>query len=165
VARLAPRDYARLAREHDRAQAHLDSRGDGTAIALDPVEVRADVARRRLRFRGDPEYCFSPDAVRSWSLDGGDIVIATSPRRAGGKRAYRIELANNCPELTRFDTLDFVSGVDIGLICGNPGDHARGRRSHTAPGPDFSAGVRGPSLITRASSEVGCPIAAVYPDD
>ena len=78
------------------------------------------------------------------------------PRRAGGNRYSRVELADTCPEL--FDALNigFESGVGIGLICGNPGD----RVVALSPAP----GLLGEGTERSGfASRVRCNVSAVYP--
>ena len=73
VAPVAPRDYARLAMQLDQA---TPANPDATAaVALEPVEVTASAERKSVRFRGEPDYCFSPAALRGFQMDGGDEVF------------------------------------------------------------------------------------------
>jgi hypothetical protein len=114
--------------------------------------------RKQRGFRGDVDYCFSTDAVRGWQLDGNEIVVQTSKRRAGGHDSYRVALAGSCPELEWADSVEFYSGVGIGMICGNAGDKALAVDTTLEPGIE----QRGPMLMARTG---GCPIAAVFPED
>lgn len=156
IAALTPlpaREYARLALRLDQAA----TAGSGGTTTLAAVEVTAK-AGPALRFRGDPEYCFSRRALRGWRLDGNDLVVDTAPRRAGGNRRYRVELAHACPELEWNESIDFRSGIGLGLICGNPGDRVE-------------AVVEADAALTldrleaaRAGVRSSCQIAAVYPE-
>ena len=152
VTRVDGRTYAGLA-------AAADRRGypaDGTP-SLAPVEVEART-RRGGGFRGDSSYCFAPDAVRGWQLDGSSqLVVQTSPRRAGGKKSYRVELDGACPELAWADSVEFRSGVGIGMICGHAGDRAFAHDDGIELGIDERAPTR---FALR-----GCGIAAVWPED
>lgn len=149
VTRVDARTYAGLAAVADQRRAKRDAAGRPT---LETTEVTAPLAPAR-GFRGNADYCFAVSAVRAWSMRGNDILVQTSPRRAAGHRSYQVELATSCPELDRVDTLDFVSGVGIGMICGHPGDRA------------VPSGVNraGPTARMRMGS--ACPITAVYPLD
>ncbi|WDS38242.1 DUF6491 family protein [Pseudoxanthomonas sp.] len=114
VAAVAPIDgktFAALAREAERV--------NGVAT-LDAVKVTGP--QRGQGFRGSPSYCFAPRYLRSWSSDPGGLLVEVSRRHPGGHGWYRVELAGSCPELARSPEVDFRSRMDLGMICGNPGD-------------------------------------------
>ncbi len=159
VAMLDARQYAARLRasEHD------------AVATLDRVEVHGQRRQGWHGFRGSYDYCFNPRDVRSWSEDPEGLLIETSPRRSGGHRWYRVELASHCPELDSSPSLQFVSGVGIGLICANPGDSVVASRdtmgafagSKGLPGVDNLADpARAASPI---ASGIRCEVAAVYP--
>ena len=135
---IDPKEYAELSRISDK-QAKITT--------LDTVEVR--VEGRRV-FGGSYSYCFNPRYMRAWSEDSKSLLVEMSPKRSGGNRYYRVELAHSCRELFSAPVIYFKSGVGIGLICANPGDQV----VVVPEQGGFSS--RG---ITRSS----CPISAVYP--
>jgi hypothetical protein len=110
IAALAPadeREFARLARDA------------GALQQLDTVEVKR---RRPTGFKGSEDFCFASRRVRSWSEVEQGLVIEVTGRGAGGNTRYRVELDSTCNELGRFQDIDFRSGANNGLICGNVGD-------------------------------------------
>lgn len=123
-------------------------------VVLDEVEVIGKPSARR-GFAGSTEYCFNPGHLRGWSEDNGAVVVETSPRRAGGNRRYRVELVGACVDLAGAHSIQFHSGVGIGLICANPGDKLVVLDSRTG----IFAGRLSSSLISAA----GCAISAVFP--
>jgi hypothetical protein len=151
VARVDARTYAGLAAAAD--QREFGAAGGDTV--LEPVEVTA-APRKRLGFRGDADYCFAIGAVRGWALDGNELIVQTSKRRAGGHASYRVVLGSSCPELEWADSVEFRSGVGVGMICGNAGDKALAVDTTLEPGIER----RGPELMGRLG---GCPVAAVHP--
>ncbi len=132
------REYAELARSSDRQE---------QVVTLDAVEVRSG---QRRGFAGSFSYCFSPRHMRGWSEDPESLIVEMSPKRSGGNRYYRVELAHNCPALDSSPVIEFRSGMGIGLICGNPGDRV------VAIPEEGGFSSRG---ITRFS----CEVSAVYP--
>ncbi|CAH0221592.1 hypothetical protein [Stenotrophomonas lactitubi] len=114
-----------------------------------------DDAQRRA-FQTSSAVCFATRNVRGWSEDPQGVVVETNPRRNGGHRYYRVELASSCSILAGAYEVDFHSGFQNGLICGNPGD-----RIVMAPSPvagDLRAG-------TPRFARPGCDVLAVYPKD
>jgi hypothetical protein len=150
VAGLAPIDaeqYARLARQADRA---------GGIPTLDAVSVKANANPPR-RFTGSPSYCLDSRHMRGWRDDGDGVIVEMAPRRTGGIRYYRVELATSCPELSSATSLTLQSGMGITAICGNPGDKV-------VFGSDTPEGV----FMERPdeygiASRFGCAISLVYP--
>ncbi|MBA0445931.1 DUF6491 family protein [Stenotrophomonas maltophilia] len=140
------RDYAGVARDSDRLHT-------ATLPAL-TIRERKEVRRS---FGGSPSYCFATRNVRGWSSDPQGMLVETNPRRNGGHRYYRVELGSHCRQLDRAPRLSFHSGLQNGLICGNPGDRIMTaefeaddlRNDSIAPLPQY----------TRSS----CRIQAVYP--
>lgn len=158
---LDPRRYAELARSADRSAAAYAS----DATLLDGLDVTAKAPPHR-RFRGTHEYCFNPRWVTSWSIVRQEIVVRTRARRSGGHSQYRLELGGACIDLDEAPHVSFVSGVGIGMICGNAGDKAIALGEVAVPGMTsadarLTRSVRSGSLL---ASEAGCPILAVYPD-
>jgi hypothetical protein len=152
VTRVDGRTYAGLAAAADRRGPAI-----GGTPSLAPVQVEAR-APRAVGFRGDSSYCFSPAAVRGWQLDGSrQLVVQTSPRRAGGKKSYRVELDGSCPELAWADAIEFRSGLGMGMICGHAGDRAFAHDD----GIELGVDEREPTRFALR----GCGIAAVWPED
>ncbi|SDD36543.1 hypothetical protein [Aquimonas voraii] len=140
IAALAPvesREFARLARE-------------ASARRLATVEVRG---RGRSGFGGSADFCFASRHLRAWNEVDGGLVVEASARRGGGRASYRVELDGSCSDLGRFENIDFASGANNGLICGNTGDTV-------IILPDDRADLAG-----MAASRLGshCPIREVYP--
>ncbi|KRG37808.1 hypothetical protein ARC20_16035 [Stenotrophomonas panacihumi] len=131
---------------------------------LATVEVRGKQQRPGQRgFRGTTSYCFAPRYMRAWSEDPQGVVVEVSPVHSGGNRYYRVELASSCPALANATTINFVSGMDLGIICGNAGDAlVVQQRSLTAAGgsqhPMFSRPGGMPLSIRDR-----CTVSAVYP--
>jgi hypothetical protein len=159
VTAVDARTYANLAAAADRRVA---TRHAGSPPQLEAVEVLGVTPRAR-GFRGDTDYCFAPHAVRGWQFKRNEVVVQTSPRRAGGNRRYRIALAESCPGLDRANAVEFVSGYSIGMICGNPGDRIVPRQENVN-GEIVGLSSIPPSASARAFA-TGCAIAAVFPDD
>lgn len=171
VAPITPAEYAGHARASQTAP-------DGSTT-LDTVVVRGE---RRRGFAASHNYCFSPRHVRGWSEDPKGLVVEVNPRRSGGHRYYRVELARSCPHLSGPVEIAFRSGMGIGVICGNPGDDIRtGTRGNSAMGLESASG-RGLPLVASSGrpsdflmtgsdrlqvlgAKSGCPIRAVYPMD
>jgi hypothetical protein len=124
---------------------------------LDPVQVTGRKSALR-GFAGSSEYCFNPRFLRGWYEQGNAVVVETPPRRAGGNRRYRVELASACTDIDGALSLDFRSGVGIGLICANPGDKLLVQETISGQ-PDDRFHARFRSRL----SDVGCEITAVYP--
>lgn len=129
------RSYAALARAADR---------DGIAT-LDTVQVQSQHPGQH-GFRGSHNYCFNPRNMRGWSEDPRGLTVETSPRLNGGNRFYRVELPQTCILLSNATTLRFISGLGIGIICGNAGDR-------------IALGTESGKRNQRAE----CEISAVYP--
>lgn len=127
------------------------------AATLPTVTVtgKADArGTRRHTFQGTPEFCFAARHVRSWNEDPKGVVVETNPRRSGGHRYYRLELAGSCTILAGGHTVEFQSGFQNGLICGNPGDRI----------VVGSSGIEGDQRAgTPRFARPGCDVLAVYP--
>lgn len=108
VARIPRSEFAAEARQTDRQPM--------------PTLPTVNVAGTRRSFRGSPSYCFTARSVRSWGEDSKGLLVQTNPRTSGGNREYRIEVAGFCDALISSPTINFRSGFQNGLICGNPGD-------------------------------------------
>lgn len=163
---VSARDYAQWSRAADMAAATAED-----TTLLPAVESRGK--RKALRgFRGSPEYCLRPSAVRSWSEDGGGLIVHTAKDRSGGNSNYRVDLGGNCPQLAYMSNLSLQSGVGLDLVCGNAGDVALLSREENAPssGPQTADGEQIPvdrplsSRLSHADTR-GCAIVAVYPVD
>ena len=132
------REYAELSRISDK---------QGKVPTLDAVEVRGEGWRG---FGGSYSYCFNPRHMRAWSEDNKSLLVEMSPKRSGGNRYYRVELAHSCRELFSAPVIYFKSGMGIGLICANPGDQV-------VVVPEEGG------FSTRGISRSSCAISAVYP--
>lgn len=126
---------------------------------FDPVVASAP---RQRSFVGTTDYCLRVDALRGWQEDVDGLRVEVSPRRAGGHRHYRIETDGGCGDMANADTLRLVSGVGLGMLCGNPGDRAVFSRAQ----PSGAAGVSGfprPLMQGRLAAAHGCRINRLYP--
>lgn len=106
LAEIDSREFARLART-------------ASSRTLATVEVKG---KGRAGFGGSADFCFASRHLRAWSESDGGLVVETSARRGGGRSQYRVEIDGSCPDLGRFKNVDFQSGANNGLICGNTGD-------------------------------------------
>ena len=150
VASVAPvdaRDYAALLRDSRQAMRTLD---------------RVVVQDRRARgFRGTPDYCVASRWLRSWHDGPQGLEVEVSPRQAAGHRRYRIELQGQC-DTDRADTLNLVSGMGTGVVCGHAGGHAVFSRSTEATDPS-GAGFMRTLGSTGAVARTRCQVTRVYP--
>jgi len=158
IATVDAREYAALARASQVA--------DDGVTTLDTVQVRAP---RRHGFAGSSSFCFNPRYLRAWSEDKQGMLVELSPRRSGGHRYYRVELAQSCPDLDSAPAITFRSGVGIGLICGNPGDRVVAQDS--GGNSVFDSG-NADALIpgderrwSRRGIRIQCTVSAVYPHE
>jgi hypothetical protein len=96
------------------------------------------------------------------------MLVELSPRRSGGHRYYRVELAQGCPVLDAAPAITFQSGMGIGLICGNPGDRIVALDNAGSP---FDADASGSAFGNdgRRSLRMGmgtrCLVSAAYPHE
>ncbi|AWH53298.1 hypothetical protein C1924_08975 [Stenotrophomonas sp. ESTM1D_MKCIP4_1] len=145
------RSFATIARESSRQY----------AATLPGVTVSAKGRGRRSgdtphTFQTSSAVCFATRNVRGWSETPGGVVVETNPRRNGGHRYYQVELASSCSILAGASEVDFQSGLQNGLICGNPRD-----RIVMMP-----SGIEGDGRsYTPSFARPGCDILAVYPKD
>ncbi|MBN5029160.1 hypothetical protein JY419_06935 [Stenotrophomonas maltophilia] len=110
----------------------------------------------RHTFQASPAFCFATRHVRSWNEDPQGVVVETNPRRNGGNRYYRVELAGSCSILAGATSVEFQSGFQNGLICGNPGDRI----------VETPSGIPGDMRAsTPRFARPGCSVLAVYPKD
>ena len=149
IAKIDARQFAELALRSKRPAA---DGGD-----LDTIEVRS---KRRHGFGGTTAYCLDARHMRGWSEDGSDIIVEVAPKRSGGHRYYRVELASSCGETTSANAVRLMSPTGGTAICGNPGDRVMftvGGAGATTPG----------TLATRfagsLAAQAGCAIKQVYP--
>jgi len=147
VTPVQARDYASVARDSD-------SLRTATLPAL-TIRQRKDVRRG---FGGSASYCFATRNVRGWSSDTQGMLVETNPLRSGGHRFYRVELGSHCLQLDRSPELSFQSGMQNGLICGNPGD-----RVVTADFASFDERSDAVAPLPRFTRRGACTIQAVYP--
>lgn len=132
------------------------------ATMLDRVEVRGERVRS---FAGTSAYCVAPSHVRGWNMDAEGMVVEVSPRRSGGNRFYRVELAGYCSELREANAMELESGMGIGAVCGNAGDLAIPVLPLPGDAPTLSASVtpfgsrRPPGSIVATE----CRVTRVYP--
>jgi hypothetical protein len=137
---------------------HARAAADGHGVDLDRVVVTGP---RNRRFTGSAAFCLDARHVRGWHEDGDSLVVEVSPRRSGGYRRYRVELAGACPGLVRAEGMRLESRLGTTAVCGNPGD----RVVPVSASAEQFAGDRfrrvvdlPPPLLAR-----GCPVTAVYP--
>lgn len=166
IHQITPAGYAAMAR------ASYTS-ADGT-VTLPGISVKGE---ERRRFVASVNYCINPRHVRGWSEDGDGLVVEVNPRRAGGNRFYRVELASNCPQLSGGSAMQLQSGMGIGVVCGNPGDRLVAGTRSTSGGALSSGSApmsfrdgrpedfleTGTDQLQLIGSKFGCPIRAVYP--
>lgn len=149
VSAIDNRSFAEVARESSRQFAP-------TLPAVSVTAKGARSSRARQAFEGSPEFCFATRHVRGWSEDPNGVVVETNPRRNGGHRYYRIELGASCSILAGATEVDFQSGYQNGLICGNPGDRVVMPTDHIEnDGRSFTPRFARP----------GCDVLAVYPKE
>ncbi|WP_332807767.1 DUF6491 family protein [Stenotrophomonas sp.] len=135
--------------------ARRSSRDYATTLSTVTVTGKGgDASRPRHTFQGSAEFCFATRNVRAWSEDPQGVVVETNPRRNGGHRYYRLELAGSCSILAGATDVDFQSGFQNGLICGNPGD--RIVMANNGMQGDLRMG-------TPRFARPGCSVLAVYP--
>lgn len=147
------REFASTARQSGRLYASTLPRVDVTAKGK---PTRGGDSPRHT-FQTSPAFCFAPRHVRSWSEDSQGVVVETNPRRNGGIRYYRVELAGSCSILAGAQEVNFESGFGNGLICGNPGD-----RMVMLPSPFGGEDLR---ASTPRFARPSCGVLAVYPKD
>lgn len=158
IERIDARTYAALARE-----AMARSRRD--LKTLETVQVRGP---RRLGFAGSPSVCFNPRYLRAWAEDSKGLLVELSPRRSGGHRYYRVELAHSCSILDAAPAIVFHSGPGIGLICGNAGDRVIAQDGAGSPFESSDAGSSFPDdgrRSLRMGMRAQCSVTAVYPHE
>lgn len=149
LAKIDAREFAELAL---RAQRPAADGGD-----LDTIEVRG---QRRRGFGGTSAFCLDARHMRGWSEDGGDIIVEVAPKRSGGHRYYRVELAGSCSTTTSATAVQLLSPTGGTAICGNPGDRVMfSFDGGGATSPDTMASRFAGSLAVQA----GCDIKQVYP--
>lgn len=149
IAKIDSREYAELAVASDRAQ----------AVAKSPTIDNVDVRGKRGRgFRGTTAYCLDSNQMRGWRDDGNDLVVEVAPKRSGGNRYYRVELATACGEINTAHQMRLVSGVGSNAICGNAGDRAV-FFGNEAPVGEFAQRLTRRAGLTSGS----CTVSRVYP--
>lgn len=149
IAKIDARQFAELALRSKRPAA---DGGD-----LDTIEVRS---KRRHGFGGTTAYCLDARHMRGWSEDGSDIIVEVAPKRSGGHRYYRVELAGSCSTTTSATAVQLLSPTGGTAICGNPGDRVMFTfDGGAATSSDTMASRFAGSLAVQA----GCAIKQVYP--
>ncbi len=120
---------------------------------------------RAKGFIGTTDYCVSSQALRSWRDESEhSVVVEVNPRHSGGHRYYRLEMAQSCGNLTNAETLQLVSGVGLGMVCGHPGDRVMLSRPQPAwSGTEEKKPLIRPVMQSELASSLGCRIARVYP--
>jgi hypothetical protein len=149
IAKIDARQFAELALRSKRPEA---DGGD-----LETIEVRS---KRRQGFGGTTAYCFDARHMRGWREDGSDIVVEVSPKRSGGHRYYRVELASSCGETTSANALRLESPTGGTAICGNPGDRAM---FSLDSGGASATGTLATRFAGSLAAQAGCAIKQVYP--
>lgn len=137
-------------------------RAQGQIRTFEPVVV---TGRDRRGFAGTTDYCVRVDILRGWQEDAQGLRVEVSPRRAGGNRYYRIETEGGCGGMLNASTLRLVSGMGLGVVCGNPGDRVVFGHSRAGAGAGAGTGVGAfaqplmdPGLVAH-----GCRISRLYP--
>lgn len=153
LARIDAREYAEHALRSRRAVPRSDD------PVLDTIRVSA---RRGRGFGGTTAFCLDTRHMRGWSEDGNDLIVEVSPRRSGGHRYYRVELAGACTEMITMDALQLDSPTGGSAFCGNPGDRAVFSRMGSAGGL-FPTGFDRRVAETSLAAKAGCAVSRVYP--
>lgn len=153
VSLIDNRAFAETARESSRQYA--------ATLPAVTVTAKGKPGRSGARhaFQGSAASCFATRNVRSWSEDPQGVLIETNPLRNGGHRYYRVELGGSCTLLDGAQAIDFQSGFQNGLICGNPGD----RIVMADPGTGIDVGMSDVRASTPRFARPGCAVLAVYP--
>lgn len=128
---------------------------------LDTVVVRGQRTRGR-GFVGTTAHCFSTQHVRGWNVDTEGVIVDVSPKRSGGNRQYRVELASYCSELREANHMLLESGMGVGAICGNAGDRIVPIIDQL---PSFAGGTFHRRRSPGGINEYGCRVTRVYPID
>jgi hypothetical protein len=152
-ARIDAREYADHALRSRRAVPRSDD------PVLDTIRVSA---RRGRGFGGTTAFCLDTRHMRGWSEDGNDLIVEVSPKRSGGHRYYRVELAGACTEMITMDALQLDSPTGGTAFCGNPGDRAVFSRQGSS-GRLFSAGIDRRIAESSLAARAGCMVSRVYP--
>jgi len=151
VTSIDARSFATIARESSRQYA---ATLPGVTVTAKGRGRRSSDARHT--FQTSSAVCFATRNVRGWSESPEGVVVETNPRRNGGHRYYHVELASSCSILAGATDVEFQSGLQNGLICGNPRD-----RIVLMP-----SGIEGDGrTYTPSFARPGCDILAVYPKD
>jgi hypothetical protein len=153
LARIDAREYADHALRSRRAVPRSND------PVLETIRVNA---RRGRGFGGTTAFCLDTRHMRGWSEDGSDLIVEVSPRRSGGHRYYRVELAGACTEMTTMDALQLDSPTGGSAFCGNPGDRALFSRHGSSGGP-FGADLERRITETSLAARFGCAVSRVYP--
>jgi hypothetical protein len=132
------------ARRAMRARRHAESRVGATPL--------------QQAFDGGSDHCLDPTRMRSWSVDGNDLIVTTARAGSSGPTRFRIALVGNCPDAQVRDILYWRSATGLGRICGVPGEFAVFTSQHTGV-VNLTRGIlAGPAV---AAESIGCPIASV----
>jgi len=150
------REFADTARESSRQFA-----ATLPTVTVTGTGPSSSSASRRAAFHGSPQFCFATRNVRGWSEEPGGVLVETNPRRNGGHRYYRVELGGSCSILDGANAVDFQSGFQNGLICGNPGDRIV-MAANGLVGDGEGGDGRG---STPRFARPGCAVLAVYPKE
>jgi hypothetical protein len=122
------------------------------------AESRVDATPLQQAFDGSIDHCLDPTRMRSWSVDGNDLIVTTARAGSSGPTRFRITLVGNCPDAQVRDVLYWRSATGLGRICGVPGEFAVFTSQHTAVVNVARGFLSGPPA---AAEYIGCPIAAV----
>lgn len=151
---------ADVAHVDTRAYADLVRQASHAPPMLDRVVVQG---KRVSGFRGTTDDCVRTSGLRGWHEDRNGVVVEVSPRRAGGNRHYRVETVGGCGTLRNAETLQLISGMGLGIVCGNAGDRIVFARAMASAAD--SAGILQPVMQSPMATDAGCRITKVYPVD
>lgn len=122
------------------------------------AESRVGATPLQQAFDGSIDHCLDPTRMRSWSVDGNDLIVTTARAGSTGPTRFRITLVGNCPDAQVRDMLYWRSATGSGRICGVPGEFAVFTSQHTGVVNLTRGFLSGPPV---AAESIGCPIAAV----
>jgi hypothetical protein len=135
------------------------SRSEANRALRDRRHAETELTATPLRkaFQGSVEQCMDPTRMRSWSVDGNDLIVTTARAGATAPTRFRVTLAGSCPEAGTRDVLQWRSATGRGRICGVPGEFAVFSSQHNNVVTVARGFLAGPA----SADQIGCAIAAV----
>lgn len=149
--------------------AHIDARRYAELLQRGRADNTLDavvVTGRRVRgFAGTTDYCVRTSGLRSWQDSIGGVTVEVSPRKSGGNRYYRLETAGRCGAAVNADSVELLSGLENGMVCGHPGDRVVFRKLYEGADPMNMRGVTAMQRFLQSglAADAGCQITRVYP--